>query len=112
MYAQVYDNVVENPYADTGGEDTIALTGAENVHFPAMRDWIKEHIQAAAENKIVAANMEENKLLADVIEVLELLVKYGYYDSPSDVEGVLRPLLEVLNGFTDVPSSTHDQGEE
>ena len=106
MYAQVYDNVVENPYKDTGGKDTVALTGVENIYFPAMRDWIKKHIKATAKKKIVAANMEENKLLADVIEVLELLVKYGYYDSPGDVEAVLRSLLEVLNGFTDVPFST------
>ena len=49
--------------------------------------------------------MEENVLLADVIEVLSLFVKYGYYDSPKDVEVVLRPLLDVLNGFTDSPFS-------
>lgn len=102
----MYDKVVENPYEDTGGKDTVALTGVENVYFPAMRDWIREHIAAAAQKKVVAADMEENELLADVIEVLELLVKYGYYDDTDDVEDVLRPLLEVLNGFTDVPFST------
>jgi inositol 1,4,5-triphosphate receptor type 1 len=104
--AQEYDAVVEDPYADTGGEDTVALTGVENIYFPAMRDWIKEHIESAARKKVMASNMEENELLADIIEVLELLVKYGYYDDPGDVEDVLRPLLEVLNGFTDVPFST------
>ena len=102
----MYDDVRENPYEDTGGEDTVALTGVENIHFPAMRDWIKEHIESAARRRVVAANIEENELLADVIEVLELLVKYGYYDDPEDVENVLRPMLEVLNGFTDVPFST------
>ena len=102
----MYDDVRENPYEDTGGEDTIALTGVENIYFPAMRDWIKEHIESAAQKRVVAANIEENELLADVIEVLELLVKYGYYDDPEDVENVLRPMLEVLNGFTDVPFST------
>ena len=106
MYGQVYGDVVENPYAESGGKDTEALTGVENIYFPAMRDWIKEHIESAAQRKVVAANMEENQLLADVIEVLELLVKYGYYDDPGDVEDVLRPLLEVLNGFTDVPFAT------
>ena len=105
----MYNKVVENPYKDTGGEDTVALTGVENVYFPAMRDWIREHIEAAARRRVIAANMKENELLADVIEVLELLVKYGYYDDPDDVEDVLRPLLEVLNGFTDVPFSTESQ---
>lgn len=106
---QVYDNVVENPYEDTGGKDTVALTGVENIYFPAMRDWIRDHIQGAAQRKVVAANTEENELLADVIEVLELLVKYGYYDDPKDVEAVLRPLLAVLNGFTDVPFSSESK---
>ena len=68
-----------------------------------MKDWIKEHIEEAAENKVVASEVDKNSLLADVIEVLKLLVKYGYYDDAEDVEAVLQPLLEVLNGFTDLP---------
>ena len=68
-----------------------------------MKDWIVEHIDGAAKNKVVASDTEENSLLADVIEVLNLLVKYGYYDDPKDVEAVLKPLLKVLNGFTDLP---------
>ena len=68
-----------------------------------MKDWIVEHIDGAAKNKVVASDTEGNSLLADVIEVLNLLVKYGYYDDPEDVEAVLKPLLKVLNGFTDLP---------
>ena len=97
--------MVEDPYKDTGGKDTVALTGVENVYFPQMRDWIKEHIELAAENSVIASESEENLLLADVIEVLNLLVKYGYYDDQEDAEAVLEPLLEVLNGFTDLPFS-------
>lgn len=68
-----------------------------------MKVWIKEHIEMAAESKMIASEVEENELLADVIEVLNLLVKYGYYDDKEDVEDVLKPLLNVLNGFTDLP---------
>ena len=68
-----------------------------------MRDWVKEHVADAAKKKVVASDTEENMLLADVIEVINLLVKYGYYDDSDDVEAVLRPLLDVLNGFTDLP---------
>ena len=73
-----------------------------------MRDWIKEHIELAARNRVVASKTEENMLLADVIQVLNLLVKYGYYDDPVDVKNVLAPLLDVLNGFTDVPVADID----
>ena len=107
----MYDDVVENPYEDTGGKDTVALTGVENVYFPSMRDWIKDHVEDAAQNKVVASETEKNALLADVIEVLNLLVKYGYYDDPEDVEAVLRPLLDVLNGFTDTPFSLSKSAE-
>lgn len=38
-----------------------------------------------------------------MLEVLSLLVKYGYYDDPSDVEDVLQPLVDIMNGFNDLP---------
>ena len=47
--------------------------------------------------------MEENKLLAHVLSVLSLLVKYGYYDDPSDVNDVLKPLIAILDGRSDLP---------
>ena len=46
---QVYEEVVENPYEETGGDDVTALTGVSNEHFPDMRTWIKEHLSMAAE---------------------------------------------------------------
>lgn len=104
----MYEDIRENPYEDTGGKDTIALTGVKNIYFPDMRDWIKKHIELAVQNKVVTSKTEENMLLADVIQVLNLLVKYGYYDDPKDVEGVLIPLLDVLNGFTDLPYADVD----
>lgn len=104
----------ENPYEDTCREDTIALTGVENVHFPDIRNWIREHLEFAAKKKVIASETEENLLLADVIYVLKLLVKYGYYDDIHDVESVLRPLLKLLNGYTDLPfvTSTTVPGKE
>lgn len=67
-----------------------------------MKTWILEHLQAAAQNKIAASKKEENVLLADVIEILSLLVKFGYYDNLDDVNNLLRNLLDILNGFTDL----------
>ena len=60
-----------------------------------MKKWIQEHLKAAAEKKI-AASKEENVLLADVIEVLSLLTKFGYYDSLNDIRDLLQYLLEIL----------------
>jgi hypothetical protein len=44
----VYDEVVENPYEDTGGKEEEALTGVINVYFPDMKKWIFEHLTKAA----------------------------------------------------------------
>ena len=52
---------------------------------------------------MVAKNIQENQLLARVLEVLSLLVKYGYYDDAADVDEALRPLVSVINGFSDEP---------
>lgn len=51
---------------------------------------------------MVAKHTDDNMQVAKVLEVLALLVKYGYYDDPDDVEEVLRPLVEVMNGKTDL----------
>ena len=40
---------------------------------------------------------------AQILGVLELLVKYGYYDDPEDIVTLLEPLLTMLSGTNDVP---------
>ena len=87
------------------------MTGVENVNFPSLRDWIKEHLECAAKEKVVALEKEENALLADVIQVLNLFVKYGYYDDYRDADQLLRHLLDVLNGFTDLPYRSEEEGK-
>lgn len=51
---QVYDEVVENPYEDTGGDDITALTGVQNEYFPDMREWICDYL-CSVEKKVSVA---------------------------------------------------------
>lgn len=95
----MYDKIQKDPFAGTGDKQTVALTGVENVNFPKMKKWILEHIKGTA--IVVASDTKDNWLLAEVLSVLALLVKYGYYDDSKDVDAVLRPLVDVLNGFKD-----------
>ena len=46
---QVYDDVVEDPYADTGGNEEEALTGVINIYFPEMKKWIFQYLSKVAE---------------------------------------------------------------
>lgn len=54
------------------------------------------------------AEDQEKLLLTNVIEGLNLLIMQvcmvSYYDDTDDVEAVLQLLLDMLNGFSDVPT--------
>lgn len=41
---QVYTKVSKNPFKSAAEDDTIALTGAVNLHFPALKEWILTHV--------------------------------------------------------------------
>ena len=45
-FVQVYSNIVENPYKETGGDENTALTGVINWNFPRIRNWIWNHLTA------------------------------------------------------------------
>lgn len=47
---------------------------------------------------------EQNLLLVLVLDVLSHLVRYGYYDDIEDVNEMMIPLVELLNGQTDMTS--------
>lgn len=41
----MYSKVVEDPYKSATENPTKSLTGSVNVYFPAIRDWIKSHVE-------------------------------------------------------------------
>ena len=45
--------MVEDPYADTGGNEEEALTGVINIYFPDMKKWIFEYLSKVAEEVCV-----------------------------------------------------------
>ena len=54
--SQVYSKVVENPYESAAANPTKALTGSVNVYFPALRDWIKSHVEKHQVNSYISIN--------------------------------------------------------
>ncbi len=54
--------------------------------------------------KVIASEVDDNNLLAQVLGVLSFLARYGYYDNPEDINDILSPLILVLQGFDDIPS--------
>ena len=41
---QVYSEISKDPSGGSGNEQTKALTGAVNEHFPALKEWLHCHI--------------------------------------------------------------------
>ena len=41
-------------------------------------------------------HIAHNKVLAQSLDVLSHLVNYGYYDSMSDIEEILEPIMSML----------------
>ena len=38
-----------------------------------------------------------------MLDLLHLLVKYGYYDDLGDIKELIPPLVSLLNGISDKP---------
>lgn len=43
-------------------------------------------------------------MVVKVLQVLSVLVKFGYYDDPSDMSVLLPSILKLLNGKDDFPT--------
>ena len=114
---QIYRDLVAQPYADTGDDETVALTGVENTNFPELKLWVLDVVK----NNVVcqislilyglfpfSINIKQkfhcasalSELLEQIIDVLGHLVRYGYYDNEKDVDEVMGPLIELLHGKT------------
>lgn len=98
----VYDDVdIREPIEDGFGEGTEIVVKDLVTIFPVLRDWIMETLNN--HEYFVASNVGYNKLIEQVVKLLELLVKYGYYGAERDVKDLQTPLLTLLTGTHDVP---------
>lgn len=85
-------------------------------YFPQLRNWIRIFFN---ENKVhlqvrvilshsffqprQAFHKGHNQLTTEVLRLLHYLVSYGYYSNMTDIKGLLRPMLSVMDGRDDFP---------
>ncbi|XP_065910466.1 inositol 1,4,5-trisphosphate-gated calcium channel ITPR1-like [Dysidea avara] len=100
-----YQKVRANPYEEAIKNPHTALTGAVNVHFPALKEWILNHIYSQQNVVGGKAKINNNIFTAHVLRLLHLLIKYGYYANLNDVNRLVPLLLSLLNGASDKPFS-------
>ena len=53
----------------------------------------------------------DNHLLEQIIDILGHLVRFGYYDNHEDIDQSIGPLIQLLDGHTDVQSITNRDGK-
>ena len=53
----------------------------------------------------------DNHLLEQIIDILGHLVRFGYYDNHEDIDQSIAPLIQLLDGHTDVQSITNRDGK-
>ncbi len=52
----------------------------------------------------------QNKILEETIDILGHLVRFGYYDNEDDVNETMIPLIQLLDGQTDIQSHLNKDG--
>ena len=53
---------------------------------------------------LAADENSKNEVVVMVLQVLTVLVKYGYYDDSADIDDVLPSLHKLMNGKRDYPT--------
>lgn len=100
--AYVWDKLTADPFAAADADKAVAISGARMPFFEPLSDWLAEFLQS--HTTLGANEPEQNELITAVLDLLCNLVTFGYYSSPDDVIQLMRPLIELLSGFTDVPT--------
>jgi hypothetical protein len=105
----VWDELGKNP-ANVSSDKS--LSGVIMDFFPPLRDWIKGFLK---ENQVIVCSKEQidyNIFLASLLNIVKSLVLFGYYKSEEDIENLLRPLYDLLQGHNDSPISSDKSDPE
>jgi inositol 1,4,5-triphosphate receptor type 1 len=106
-----WDDVDRNYYDTAAANKTQALSGATFKEFPIVRDWLLWELQQVTTMTHQDRYMGQpfNKLLGSMLNLLQHLIKYGYYASGDDIAQLMKPLEDVINGMNDQKEDDSDE---
>jgi hypothetical protein len=90
-----------SPYDGITANSTQSISGAQLPYFPRLAKFIHDVITHVG--TMVASRVEFNRYLCEVLTLLERLVSFGYYANPEVIAELVDPLLDMADGFTDLP---------
>uniref|UniRef100_A0A1I8ITI4 DRIM domain-containing protein n=1 Tax=Macrostomum lignano TaxID=282301 RepID=A0A1I8ITI4_9PLAT len=88
----------------TGCEDSVSRRQSRPI-----LDWVTEFLDR--NRSMVASDTGRSRLLSEVFSLLNHVVNYGYYSATDDIKRLLRPLLKLIDGRSDIPMPETDTSE-
>ncbi|XP_076109900.1 inositol 1,4,5-trisphosphate-gated calcium channel ITPR2-like isoform X1 [Mytilus galloprovincialis] len=69
--------------------------------FPVLRDFIVDFMER--NSQMIASEIGLNQLTEQLLCLLKHLVRFGYFGDLTEINKIIKPLIAVLDGSTDVP---------
>eukprot|EP00039_Didymoeca_costata_P001936 m.56376 g.56376 ORF g.56376 m.56376 type:complete len:2661 (+) comp11036_c1_seq1:86-8068(+) len=95
-----WNELTPEPYHDAADDRTQSLSGAYLEIFPELSQWIASQLQK--NGTMIAHDKANNLLLTEILELLYMLICFGFYVHPNDIKQTVEPLTSMLNGFNDL----------
>eukprot|EP00040_Diaphanoeca_grandis_P037640 m.247298 g.247298 ORF g.247298 m.247298 type:complete len:2916 (-) comp33854_c0_seq10:851-9598(-) len=95
---------VKRDYYTVAAKNPIqALSGATFAQFPILRQWVFDELSKVEsmvhEDRYLG--IPQNKLLSSILNLLQHLIKFGYYAEGKDISDLMEPLEGVISGLND-----------
>eukprot|EP00053_Salpingoeca_punica_P017480 m.168492 g.168492 ORF g.168492 m.168492 type:complete len:2590 (+) comp17217_c0_seq4:243-8012(+) len=93
--------LASHPHPDAASQPATSISGAKMPQFPALSKWILDFLNRNP--LIVASDMPNNRLIEQVIRLINILIKFGYYADPHVINKLMTPLVQLVDGRQDMP---------
>jgi inositol 1,4,5-triphosphate receptor type 1 len=106
-----YAELRRDYYVEAAKHQIRALSGAEFKHFEVVKKWIHVQLENVTSmiHKDKFVGRAKNLMLASILNLLQTLIRFGYYIDEQDVVGVMKPLKGVLSGLNDLEKPLDEQ---
>ena len=106
-----YAELRRDYYVEAAKDQIRALSGAKFKHFEVVKKWIHGQLKNVTSmiHKDKFVGRAKNLMLASILNLLQTLIRFGYYIDEQDVIGVMKPLKGVLSGLNDLEKPLAEQ---
>ena len=87
----------------------VSVTGSRFDHFPELTKWIDATIHDFFTQYLI--DSAGNCFLSSVLELVDLLIRYGYYTDSERVTKLVIGIVSILDGRTDKASNAEGDGK-